>query len=236
MHSQHNSVLLTNSQHLFANDKSGECLRDILDHLPAVDTGAAHAGLVRIFGAALLVLSLLQLVVPDQQPIGQLDTGGIGIHTQNPILAERHRVATHHVAQHGAGLLPHVRDHVVGFAVDADDLSRFGLGDVHPRVLERQLELLPTHAVARTQHRGLTHEPLVFGHVTLVHVIDCGSHLLVDVALRREGLHHVVLPSQPRKHTRFDLCRVGLDDAEPFWRHDALLKRLGVRPPTREVL
>ena len=124
----------------------------------------------------------------------------------------------------------------VGVAVDVDDPPCFVEWHVKPKRLQLRLELDRPHAVARTENCGLTHEPLVLGHVVHSHAVYSRRHLLVDVLFVSKGSDEVLLLRQPCQHPRFDLCRVSLDDSVALWCDDRLLQRLGVGPAAWQVL
>ena len=100
---------------------------------------------------------------------------------------------------------PELTDAPIRSAVHVDNPTTLVKVHVVPKGLKLSLELQRTHAVARTENRGLTHETLVLVDLVNSFVVDAGGHLLIHVVLIKERLHKVLLPRHPRQHPSFDL-------------------------------
>ena len=109
------------------------------------------------------------------------------------------------MGNHILSLTPQVAYLPVGVTVYIDDPSRFVKRYVSSKRFQLCLKLNCTHAVASPKYCGLTNKPLLLVHLVFWYVINSCGHLDVDILFLAKRLSQIILPREPRQHTRFNL-------------------------------
>ena len=205
MHGQHHLVALGDTQHLLGDDAPGNSLAEVLHDLPAVHLDAHAFGVVHPLILTLSVAQVTQVRVLDVQAVGQAQAlAGNCVHHAHCV--HLHTVTHGQRTQGVVCLAPQLRDAGVRRPVRVNDALGLNLGHVHTcNGLEEQLELGMPDPVACAQNHDLAYLPLNACDVCYWLAVDAGRHDLVHVLLGLERIQQVLLASQPRKGSRFDL-------------------------------
>ena len=237
MHRQHDLVPLGHAQHLLGHDLAGHSLTDVLHDLPAVDAYRQPLGGVdHLKLAGVGVGHLAQAGVLDVQPVGQCQTLA-GHCADQPHSVKLHGLASQQRLERVTSGAPELSNAERAAAVGIDDALGLLQRDLDPSLgLEEHLQLDVADAIARTQYHGLADLALGLGHVLHADAVNLCGHELVHIVLVAERLHQILLPGQPRQHSRFDLRRVAIDHHVALGGPDGFLDLASVRAARRQVL